>query len=63
LHKSIGKIRISAISDALKFTEEGTNKMAAFLTKRRLASRQRFEQDGRVILMNILKEWIEKLAL
>lgn len=37
--------------------------MAAFLTKRRLASRQRFEQDGRVILMNILKEWIEKLAL
>lgn len=62
MHKSIGQIRMSAISDALKFTEEGMSKMPAFLTKRILASRQRSEQDGRVVLMNILEGWIEKFA-
>jgi DNA-binding MarR family transcriptional regulator len=62
LHKSGGQMRMSDISDALKFTEGGTTKMVTRLTKRGFVSRQRSEQDGRVVLITISEAGTEKLT-
>ncbi|MEM9629953.1 MAG: MarR family transcriptional regulator [Pseudomonadota bacterium] len=61
VHRSGAPVTMSDISDALMFTEGGATKIIGRLEKRGLVTRQRSEEDKRVVLINVTDEGITRL--
>lgn len=61
IHFSGGQVRMSEVSASLMFTDGGATKIIMRLVNRGFVTRERSEEDKRVILINITDEGIQKL--